>query len=86
MHATVRSSRDDSAISVVLRHDLTDAAYDLPLTLRTEVPADWAAADVRQGGRTQRVPVVRDAPAPYVRYEAAPNAEDVALTAGAPAP
>ncbi len=85
MHASVRSYRDGSAISVVLRHDLADAAYDLPLTLRTEVPAEWAAVEVRQGGRSRRVPVGREGPAACVRYQAIPNAEDVALTgAGAP--
>jgi peptidoglycan/xylan/chitin deacetylase (PgdA/CDA1 family) len=84
MHGGVRSYRAGPAISVVLRHDLTDAAYDLPLTLRTEVPADWAAADVRQGGRSQRVSVGRDGAAAYVRYRAMPNAEDVTLTEARP--
>ena len=69
------------------RHDLTDAAYDLPLTLRTEVPAEWTAVEARQGGRSQRAPVGREGTAAYVRYQAMPNAEDVALTeAGAPTP
>jgi len=85
MHGSVRSYRDGPAISVVLRHDLTDAAYDLPLTLRTEVPAEWTAVEVRQGGRSRRVPVGREGPAACVRYQAVPNAEDVTLTeAGAP--
>jgi peptidoglycan/xylan/chitin deacetylase (PgdA/CDA1 family) len=85
MHASVQSYRDGSAISVVLRHDLTDAAYDLPLTLRTEVPAEWTAVEMRQGGRTHRVPVGRDGAAACVRYQATPNAEGVTLTkAGAP--
>jgi hypothetical protein len=70
---------------VVLRHDLTGAAYDLPLTLRTEVPAEWTAAEVRQGARSRRVPVGHDGPAAYVRYQAVPNAEDVTLAeAGGP--
>lgn len=84
MHGTVRSWVRDDAISVVLRDDLEDARYDLPLTLRTEVPADWAAAEVRQGDRTQRVPVVTDDGKSSVVYEAVPNGEDVRL-ARAPA-
>ncbi len=80
MHGTVRSYRDGAAVSVVLRHDLTDAPYDLPLTLRTEVPAGWTAVEVRQGGRAERGPVARDGAAAYVRYRAVPNAEDVTLT------
>ena len=85
MHASVRFYRDGPAISVVLRHDLTDAAYDLPLTLRTEVPAEWTAVEVRQGGRSRRVPVHREGSAAYARYQAMPNAEDVTL-AGAGSP
>jgi len=84
MHASVQSYREGAAISVVVRHDLTGAEYDLPLTLRTEVPAEWTAVDVRQGGRSRQVPVVRDGPAAYARYQAMPNAEDVTLTAQAP--
>jgi peptidoglycan/xylan/chitin deacetylase (PgdA/CDA1 family) len=87
MRGSVHAYPDGPAISVVLRHDLTDAAYDLPLTLRTEVPAEWAAAEVRQGGRSQRVAVGRDGPVAYVRYRAMPNAEDVTLAqAGTPPP
>jgi hypothetical protein len=52
---------------------------------RTEVPAEWTAAEVRQGGRSRRVPVGHDGPAAYVRYQALPNAEDVTLAeAGGP--
>jgi peptidoglycan/xylan/chitin deacetylase (PgdA/CDA1 family) len=84
MHASVRSYQDGPTISVVLRHDLTNAAYDLPLTLRTEVPSEWTAVEVRQGGRSRRLPVGRDAAGAYARYEATPNAEDVTLTEAGP--
>jgi peptidoglycan/xylan/chitin deacetylase (PgdA/CDA1 family) len=83
VHGTVRSWLRDDAISVVLRDDLTDARYDLPLTLRTEVPADWRAAEVRQGDRTQRVPVVTDDGKSSVLYEAVPNGEDVRIARAA---
>jgi peptidoglycan/xylan/chitin deacetylase (PgdA/CDA1 family) len=83
MHGTVRSWVRGDAISVVLRDDLTDARYDLPLTLETQVPADWTTADVRQGDRAQRVPVVGDDGKTLVRYEATPNAEDVRLARAA---
>jgi len=81
MHATVRCYRDGSAISVVLRHDLADAAYDLPLTLRTDVPPQWTAVEVRQGARSRQVPVLRDGEAAFARYQALANAENVRLSA-----
>ena len=40
-HSSVRSYREGNEISVVLRDDLTDASYDLPLTLKTQVPSGW---------------------------------------------
>jgi peptidoglycan/xylan/chitin deacetylase (PgdA/CDA1 family) len=80
MHGTVRSWVRGDVISVVLRDDLTDARYGLPLTLETQVPADWTAVDVRQGGRAQRVPAVRGDGASFVRYQAVPNGEDVRLS------
>ena len=79
-HGTVRSYVSDDVISVVLRDDLTDERYDLPLTLETQVPPDWKAVDVRQGKRAQRVPVVRDDGRSYVLYPAIPNGE----TSGSP--
>ena len=84
MHAAVRSYVGDDAISVVLRDDLTDERYDLPLTLQTRVPPDWTAVDARQGRRAQRVRVVRDDGRSYVLYAAIPNGEDVQLTRAAP--
>jgi peptidoglycan/xylan/chitin deacetylase (PgdA/CDA1 family) len=77
---SVVSYRDGDAISVVLRSDVTDVAYDLPLTLRTYVPAEWKAAEVRQGQRTQPVQVLRENGADYILYQAIPNGEDVHLS------
>jgi peptidoglycan/xylan/chitin deacetylase (PgdA/CDA1 family) len=87
MHGTVHSWVRDGVISVVLRDDLTDARYDLPLTLETRVPPDWAAADVQQGERAQRVPAVTTDGRSSVLYEAIPNGEDIRLgRAEAPPP
>jgi peptidoglycan/xylan/chitin deacetylase (PgdA/CDA1 family) len=78
-HGEVRSYQDGDAVSVVLRDDLTDLSYDLPLTLKTCVPGDWHAVEVRQGTRTTRAEVVRDQGRSYVLYQAIPNAEVLRL-------
>jgi hypothetical protein len=75
----VSSYKDGEVISVVLRSDPTDLSYDLPLTLKTYVPKEWNAVEVRQGERTQHVNVVRANDADYVLYQAVPNAEVVKL-------
>jgi peptidoglycan/xylan/chitin deacetylase (PgdA/CDA1 family) len=80
MHGDVRSYRYGNSISVVLRDDLKDASYDLPLTLKTYVPANWPAAEIRQGDRVTRVEVTRDRMLGYVDYQAVPNGETITLT------
>jgi peptidoglycan/xylan/chitin deacetylase (PgdA/CDA1 family) len=80
MHGQVHSYREGDAVSVVLRDDLTDASYDLPLTLKTCIPAEWRAVEVRQGGRSGRVEAIRLNGANFVLYQAMPNAEVVKIT------
>jgi peptidoglycan/xylan/chitin deacetylase (PgdA/CDA1 family) len=80
-HAEVRTYQYGAGISVVLRDDLTDASYDLPLTLKTYVPAGWPGVWVRQGSRSQSMEVIGDKIRGYVYYQAVPNAETITLTA-----
>ena len=76
MHGTVESYRYGNVISVVLRDDLKDVSYDLPLTLKTFVPANWTAVRIRQGERVASIEVTGG----YVHYQALPNAETITLT------
>ena len=79
-HSTVASYRDGEIISVVLRSDVTNLGYDLPLTLNTHVPDEWKTVEIQQGEKRQRVDVVQSNGAKYVLYQAAPNAEVVKLS------
>jgi peptidoglycan/xylan/chitin deacetylase (PgdA/CDA1 family) len=83
-HAEARTNRYGDVISVVLRDSLTDASYDLPLTLKTYVPAHWPAVEMRQGNRTMRLEVAGDRPRGYVSYQAVPNGETITLAAIGP--
>ena len=78
-HGEVRSYRDGDAFSVVLRDDLTDLSYDLPLTLKTYVPDDWHVVEVHQGRRIMRAEILHDQVGSYVLYQVIPNAEDARL-------
>jgi hypothetical protein len=78
-HSQVRSYQDGDALSVVLRDELTDLSYDLPLTLKTYVPIDWHVVEVRQGSNTTRAEVINDQGRGFVLYQAVPNAEVVRL-------
>lgn len=54
----------------------TSSLYDLPLTVRTQVPAGWKAAVVLQDGRQVSVPVVSGT----IQYDALPNAGSIGIT------
>jgi hypothetical protein len=74
-HGEVRSYQDGDSLTVVVRDDLADLSYDLPLTLKTYVPIDWRVVEVNQGKRTMRAEVLHDQVGAYVLYQAIPNAE-----------
>jgi len=80
---SVTSYRDGEDISVVLRSDVTDVSYDLPLTMKTYVPEEWKTVEVRQGEQIKHVDVVRANGTDYVLYQAQPNAEVVRLSRAA---
>ena len=79
-HGTVASYRDGEIISAVLRSDVTNVRYDLPLTLKTHVPDEWKTVEIQQGERRKRVDAVQSNGANYVLYQAVPNAEVVKLS------
>jgi hypothetical protein len=79
-HGTVSSFQDGDAISIVLRNDLTDLSYDLPLTLKTSVPKTWRRVGVQQGERMMHIAAVEAKDEHYALYQAMPNAEVVTLT------
>jgi len=78
-HSSVCSYREGHEISVVLRDDLTDASYELPLTLKTRVPSGWHSVEVRQGNQIKQVEAFQEKGTSYVLYQAVPNAEVVKL-------
>ena len=79
MHGEVRSYRDGETLRVVLRDDLTDPSYDLPLTLKTSVASAWNTVEVRQGDRVNRVAVTHQNGQDYVLYQGVPNAEAIII-------
>jgi peptidoglycan/xylan/chitin deacetylase (PgdA/CDA1 family) len=78
--SAVSSYADGEVISVVLRSELTELSYNLPLTLKTYVPNEWKTVEVRQGEQNKQVEVVRANGTEYVFYQAMPNAEVVRLS------
>ena len=69
-----------SRISFGLEHTMDNAIFNFPLTLKTEVPADWANVNVTQNGINKSVVSKLENGKLYVYYDAIPNETDVVLT------
>jgi peptidoglycan/xylan/chitin deacetylase (PgdA/CDA1 family) len=72
-HASVAVQEKSGAISVTLTHSLDPTMYDLPLTLKTYVPAGWHKVTITQDKSTQQVAPKQDAKGTYVLYQLRPN-------------
>lgn len=80
-HAVVTLKNNLSTeISVSVTHDLNPTIFKYPLTLRTQVPADWKGVNVTQNGVTVNKVTVLENGARFLYYDAVPNAGDVVLT------
>ena len=73
MASKVTTKQAGDAIEVTVSHALDPKLYNLPLTARTTVPAQWTAVQVRQGRVSATVPVVRDGSNAHVLYRISPN-------------
>ncbi|HET7002344.1 MAG TPA: polysaccharide deacetylase family protein [Puia sp.] len=79
-HATISSNEKDGRISVSLTHSLNKAEYDMPLTLRTNVPDKWNRVIVIQGASQKTVEVQHDEKGAFILYQVVPNTTDVILS------
>lgn len=77
--AKVTSNQNGGKITVMLTHPLDKSMYDLPLTLKTYVPASWKKANIQQGKHKHAASVMKDDKGNYVMYQAQPNQADIVL-------
>jgi peptidoglycan/xylan/chitin deacetylase (PgdA/CDA1 family) len=68
-HATIKTSD----LTIELTHSLDPAFYDLPLTLKTYIPANWKTAVVTQGPTMQHPTIQHDETGSYILYQLKPN-------------
>jgi peptidoglycan/xylan/chitin deacetylase (PgdA/CDA1 family) len=80
-HARVQATATPDRIVVTLTHDL-DPAYDVPLSLETDVPSSWSSARIQQAESVTIVPVSRARAQPSsarVLYLGRPNGPPIVL-------
>jgi hypothetical protein len=83
MSSTVSSKRAGNSIEITVRHSLDPKLYDLPLTAKTAVPADWSVVHFRQGSEERWLPVYRQGNENYVLYRIIPDGTLARLEPGA---
>ena len=80
MHAKVQVNQTQNKFAINLSHELDKKWYNLPLTLKTYVPANWRTVKFKQGTKEQQLRPVKDTKGTYVLYQALPNAQPVELS------
>ncbi len=78
MNSELVSETNGEEIFVNLSHSLGDV-YDLPLTLKTDVPDEWNSVLIEQGNRSKTRNVQKDGERSWVIYQASPNAEEIRI-------
>ena len=82
VNGKVTTGRSGDAITVTVTHSLDPRVYDLPLTVKTPIPADWRVVRFQQGDDIRWLPVHRDATNAWVTYRMAPNGKTATLEKG----
>ena len=71
--STVVAKAGSERIEVTVTHSLDKKLYDLPLTVKTRLPADWKLARFEQGRDVRWLPVHHEGDSTFVLYRIAPN-------------
>ena len=68
-----------SSVTLSAVSTLTEAGYDVPLTVKIEVPNGWVSATVSQGDATQNCKVFSENGRSYIYGDVVPNGENVVV-------
>ncbi len=80
MHSEVSESVDDHTITVKLTNDLDKKIYDIPLTLKTNIPEDWKTVQFRQGKTSNVINSITNKDHNYIIYNVLPGNTPVRLS------
>ena len=79
MASKVATTQSGDVVEVTVTHSLDPKRYNLPLTARTSVPAQWTSVDFTQGKTTLTLPVRQEGGSSFVLYRIAPNGGTASL-------
>jgi peptidoglycan/xylan/chitin deacetylase (PgdA/CDA1 family) len=73
MHANVQTQISKNIITIHLTQSLDPAIYNVPLTLKTYLPAGWRSAQLKQAHHQQKLSIQKDAKGSYILYNVTPG-------------
>jgi peptidoglycan/xylan/chitin deacetylase (PgdA/CDA1 family) len=68
-NANLTTGMQNGKLVIKVSHPLDKRFYNMPLTLKTYLPAGWKSAKVTQGGKAVDVRLIRDKKGDYVLYQ-----------------
>jgi hypothetical protein len=80
MSATVTAVQKQNSITVNLRHSLDTKDYNVPLTLKTYLPAKWNNIVLINGQSIEKLNIKKDNKGRYVLYKLPPNKGIIEIT------
>ncbi|KAA9035454.1 polysaccharide deacetylase family protein [Ginsengibacter hankyongi] len=80
MAVKVTQEKSENKITLTLLHSLDTSLYNLPLTLKTYLPASWKGVNVHQNNKTRKSEILKDDNGKYVLFQANPNKGKIELT------
>src|SRR5882762_4829040 len=79
MSAKINVKERGEKIVFTLDQSLNGDTYNLPLTLKTYVPAEWKEVMIKQGEKNAKLTAQSDRKGLFILYQAVPNGEEVEL-------
>jgi len=80
MSASVQTDLSSQNIAVKLTHSLNPTRYDLPLTLKTSVPASWQKVVIKQSTKSSETQVIHKKDRAFIIYQAIPNSGPIEIS------
>ncbi|HEY8782310.1 MAG TPA: polysaccharide deacetylase family protein [Mucilaginibacter sp.] len=76
----IKNNSESKDISLNITMPLNSGMYNIPLTLKTYIPANWSHVIVKQGKHSKKIEPEKDGKGTYVIYQVKPNLKSIHLS------
>ena len=80
MNTRIKSTINHHSVEIELRHSLDQNIYNLPLTLKTNIPSRYGEIEIHQNGNPLDFIRASDSTGSYISYQAYPNNKPVIIS------